>query len=140
MGASVISLQLCPGHRKPMTVVEEAEAIEGLGLKNDLHALPESSRQILLLESETLAAFGLAPGELKENITTTGIGLMALEHRARLRIGGEVILEITKACAPCSRMEEIRPGLLRAIAGKRGMLARVIAGGMLKTGHTITLL
>lgn len=140
MEATVVSLQLCPGHRKPMTIVKEAEAVEGVGLKNDLHALPDSSRQVLLLESETLAHFGLSPGEVKENITTSGIGLMALTHRARLRIGQHVILEITKACAPCSRMEEIRPGLLRAIAGKRGMLARVVAGGTIRTGDTITLL
>ena len=137
MEASVVSLQICPGHRKPMTVVEKWDAVEGLGLRNDLHALPDSSRQVLLLESETLAEFGLSPGEVKENITTTGIRLMVLKYGDRLRIGQHVVLEITKACAPCSRMEEIRPGLLRAIAGKRGMLARVVIGGSIKTGDTI---
>jgi MOSC domain-containing protein YiiM len=137
MEASVVSLQLCPGYRKPMRVVAEAEAVEGLGLRSDVHALPDSSRQVLLLESETLAELGLSPGEVKENITTAGIRLMSLAHRARIRIGPTVLLEVTKACAPCSRMEEIRPGLLRELAGKRGMLARVVTGGTMRTADTI---
>jgi MOSC domain-containing protein YiiM len=138
MEAKVVSLQLCPGHRKPMTVVEKAEAVAGLGLKHDLHALPDSSRQVLLLESETLAEFGLKAGEMKENITTAGIRLTGLPPGARLRIGNGVVLTITEACSPCSRMEEIRPGFVREIAGKRGMLARVLTGGNITTGDTIT--
>lgn len=136
----VVSLQLCPGHRKPMTFVEEAEALENVGLRNDVHALPDSSRQVLLLESETLSLLGLRPGEIKENITTSGIGLMSLKTRDRLRIGPKAMLEVTKSCSPCSRMEEVRPGLLKELAGRRGMLARVVSGGIVRRGDTITLL
>ena len=137
---TIISLQLCPGHRKPMHMVEEAEVITNLGLKNDKHALPDSSRQILLIEKEALDELGVAPGQVKENITTKGIQLMGLTYGNRLSIGNGVILEITKACSPCSRMEELRPGLLREIVGKRGMLARVIQGGVIRQGDTIKLI
>ena len=133
----ILSLQICPGHRKPMQVVEQAEMIENLGLAKDRHALPDSSRQVLLIEKETLDALGLTPGQVKENITTTGVRLMTLPRKQRLRIGNDVILEITKACSPCSRMEEIRSGLLQEIAGKRGMLARVICGGSVRQGDSI---
>lgn len=133
----VVSLQLCPGYRKPMTPVEQAEAIENFGLKYDVHALPDSSRQVLLLEQETVSVLGLVPGETKENITTSGISLMRLHHRDRLQVGAVTILEITKACSPCSRMDEIRPGLLKVIAGKRGMLARVIRTGIIRRGDAI---
>ncbi len=134
---NIISLQLCPGYRKPMNVVKEAEAIENLGLKNDKHAIADSSRQVLLIEKETLDELGLQPGQVKENITTTGINLMSLVHKQRLKIGSEVILEVTKGCSPCSRMEEIRAGLLKEIAGKRGMLTRVLHGGTITAGDVI---
>jgi MOSC domain-containing protein YiiM len=133
----ILSLQICPGHRKQMQVVEQADVIENLGLKSDTHALPDSSRQILLVEKETLDALGLAPGQVKENITTIGISLMTLPKNQHLQLGNEVILQITKACSPCNRMEEIRPGLLKEIAGKRGMLARVIRGGSVRLGDSI---
>jgi MOSC domain-containing protein YiiM len=136
----VVSLQLCPGYRKPMQMVEEAEVLQDLGLKNDKHALPDSSRQVLLIEKETLDELQILPGEVKENITTSGIDLMGLQHRDRLMIGGSVILEVTKACSPCSRMDEIRPGLKLQIAGRRGMLTRVIRGGIVRRGSIIRLI
>ena len=134
---TVASLQLCTGYRKPMQMVEMAEAIENLGLNGDRHALPDSSRQVLLIEKETLDLLRLTPGEVKENITTAGIQLMALSHKVRLKIGENVILEITKPCSPCSRMDEIRKGLINELAGRRGMLARVINGGVIRRGDSI---
>ncbi len=123
-----------------MNFVTSARAIENLGLENDRHALPDSSRQILLIEKETLDHLGLAPGEVKENITTSGINLMGLAHKDRLQIGSEVVLEITKACSPCSRMDEIRAGLMSGLAGKRGMLTRVIKGGRIAVGDQVRML
>jgi len=34
-------------------------------------------------------------------------------------------------------MERIRPGLCRELRGRRGMLCRVITGGMIRRGDTI---
>jgi MOSC domain-containing protein YiiM len=133
----IASIQLCPGYRKPMNIVAKAEVVQHLGLKGDVHALPDSSRQILLIEKETLESLDLSPGEVKENITTEGIMLMGLKMNDRLRLGNEVLLEITRSCSPCSRMEDIRPGLLKSIAGKRGMLARVVRGGVVHVGDAI---
>jgi MOSC domain-containing protein YiiM len=136
--ASILSIQLCPGHRKPMAPLEAAELVADLGIRGDMHAIAGSSRQVLLIERETLDALNLGAGDVKENITTKGIALMALPPKSRLRLGAEAVLEITKSCSPCSRMEEVRPGLLREIAGRRGMLARVVAGGIVRKGDPIT--
>jgi len=133
----IVAVQLCPGHRKAMLPVEYAEAVEKTGLKGDVHALPDSSRQLLLIERETLDHFDLEPGQVKENITTAGIALMSLPRGCRLHIGTDVVMEITKTCSPCSRMDEIRPGLRLKLAGKRGMLARVISGGIIRRGDSI---
>src|SRR6266702_4135893 len=97
---TIISLQLCPGYRKPMNPVDEAEAIVNVGLKSDKHALEDSSRQILLIEQEILDEFQLLPGQVKENITTKDIRLMQLRFKDRLQIGDVVQLEITKPCSP----------------------------------------
>ncbi len=137
---TLLSLQICPGHRKPMQPVDEAEVLANLGLKGDMHALPDSSRQVLLIEKETLDDFQLTPGLVKENITTQGVVLRTLRRGAKLALGSEVILEVTQSCTPCKRMDEIRPGLRAEIAGKRGMLARVIRGGTIKRGDTIEVL
>ncbi len=133
----IASLQLCPGYRKPMRFVSSAAAITGKGLDGDSHSIEESSRQILLIEKETLEELQLKPGDVKENITTQGIALMQLQFKQHLLIGDSVVLEITKPCSPCSRMDEIRSGLRQQLAGKRGMLARVISGGTIRTGDRI---
>lgn len=136
---TVVSLQLCTGHRKPMVFVESAEVVEGLGLRGDRHAIAESTRQILLIEGETLGELKLNPGQVKENITTRGIRLMNLERAQKMQVGDETVLEITKACTPCGRMDEIRSGLQSQLAGRRGILARALRGGVIRVGDTIKL-
>ncbi len=134
----VVSLQVCPEHRAPMEKKRALRAVEGQGLEGDRHGHEGSTRQVLLMDEETLAAFGLAAGAVKENITTRGIEFKTLTPGMRLRIGS-VLLEITKACTPCGRMDEIRPGLRTALEGQRGLLARVVEGGELRVGDAITI-
>ncbi|MGE5138999.1 MAG: MOSC domain-containing protein [Rudaea sp.] len=132
----VVSLQICPAHRAPMEPRETVRAIENLGLEGDRHAVPDVPRQVLLVEQEVLDRFGLAAGAVKENITTSGVQLMDLAPGTRLGIGAAV-LELTKACHPCSRMDEIRPGLQEMLEGQRGMLARVLHSGEIRLGDVI---
>ena len=134
--ATVVGLQICPGHREPTTSVECARAVENLGLEGDRHAKGDSKRQVLLMEAETLEKLDLHVGDVKENITTRGIALMGLPPGTRLCVGGAV-LEITGECHPCSRMEDLRPGLLQEIGGQRGMLVRVAQSGTINVGDTI---
>jgi len=113
-----------------------ARAITDLGLEGDAHAKKGSARQVLLIDEETLEGFGLSAGHVRENITTRGVALHSLAAGTRLRVGGAV-LEITKDCAPCEFIEDIRPGLREKMEGHRGMLARVIEGGELREGDAV---
>ena len=134
---TVAGLQVCPGTRQPMKPLDAVLAVENLGLEGDRHAKPDSHRQVLLVEAETLEKLGLRVGEVKENITTRGIALMSLPAGTQLHIG-EAVLQVTAECKPCERMEELRPGLRQVLAGQRGVLARVAQGGTLRVGDPIT--
>ena len=135
----VTSLQICQGHRKAMLLLDEVNAIERLGLEGDIHAVKESSRQVLLIEKETLDALKLKPAMLRENVTTEGIPLMSLQRKQRLQVG-KAVLEITNECEPCERMEELRAGLQDQLTGRRGMLAKVVQNGTIRVGDPVTIL
>ena len=140
---TIVSLQLCVGHREPMESPESVNVIAGLGIEGDRHATSEgvrAARQVLLMDEETLEAFGLVHGEVRENITTSGIDLAATPAGATLALGDEVVLKTTGLCAPCARMDEIRPGLRLELEGRRGMLASVVRGGTIRVGDAIKVL
>lgn len=137
MSGSVISIQICVGHRAPMKSVETVEMRAGYGIEGDRHAVSKgirTRRQVLLADEETLGEFGLSRGDIRENITTHGIEIHSLKEGDRVSLGGDAVVEITGHCAPCGRMDEIRDGLRVALEGNRGMLATVISGGMVSVG------
>ena len=90
------------------------------------------------MDGETLESFGLQPGQIKENITTSGLCVNDLAKGQRLAIG-QSVLEVTGPCEPCARMDEIRMGLQQELYGQRGILCRVIEGGRIQRGDTIQL-
>ena len=135
----VVSLQLCVGHRESMDTRDQVVALTGTGLEGDRHANPQSHRQVLLMEKEILDSLDLKPGTIRENVTISGLPIHQLPAGQRLHIGDEVVLEITGLCEPCSRMDEIRAGLRETLDGKRGVLTRVLQGGVLQVGDRIAL-
>ena len=100
------------------------------------HGQAGRSRQILLLDRETLEAMQLTPGILRENITTDGLNVNSLAIGQQLRIG-DARLEVTMVCTPCNQMGRIRPGLRKELWGRRGMLCRVLEGGIIRPGDPI---
>lgn len=136
--AEVLHLFQCLAHREPMREFNEVFAVENKGFKDCLHGRAGSSRQVLLLDLETLEEFGIEPGRARENITTRGIALGTLSLGQRLR-AGEVLLQVTQPCTPCNQMDEIREGLQEALRGRRGVLCRVIEPGRIRWGDRIEL-
>jgi MOSC domain-containing protein YiiM len=130
MKGKIDQLYLKTGHGQPMQRVDEVMAEAGLGLVGDLN-YGVKKRQVLLVERETLEAFDLLPGQIRENITVSGIQLAGLPPGTMLEVG-QALLEITGDCAPCEFIEDIRPGLRQAISGQRGTLCRVVDGGTLR--------
>lgn len=116
-----------------------AAVLEEGGLTGDAHFEPQSIRQLLLADVETLEALDLSPGDIKENLTLRGIGVMQLRSGTTLAIG-DAEVEITKECTPCRRMDEVRPGLMRELSGQRGMYARVVRPGAVRAGDAVRVL
>ena len=140
MAAEIISLQICVGHREPMNTVESATFIEGFGIEGDRHAVKSGARavrQVLLMDEDTLEGFGLGIGQVRENVTVRGIDLHQVAAGQRLALGDDVVVEITQFCAPCERMDEVRPGLREELFEQRGMLATVISGGAVNVGDQV---
>jgi MOSC domain-containing protein YiiM len=119
-----------------MEELPEVRAAKNYGFEDCAHGRPDSPRQVLLVDSETLQAMNLSPGTIRENITTSGLNVNGLEIGQKLRVG-ETRLEVSAVCTPCDQLEKIRPGLRREIWGRRGMLCRVIQGGTIRRGDPI---
>ena len=134
--AHVSNLFIAVEHRRPMKSVDQATAVANRGFEGCIHGRLGSKRQVLLVDTETLAEFGLEPGIVRENITTVGLNVADLKLGQRLAIGG-VVLEVTVPCEPCHQMEEIRMGLQEALKDRRGVLCRVIEGGRISRGDEI---
>jgi MOSC domain-containing protein YiiM len=140
---STLSLNLSGEHKKPSEIVQSAKFVVGMGIKGDRHATDRKERQdyqVLLMDSETLQELDLEPGVIKEQVTTTGIDVPSLKVGQQIALGDEVVIKISKDMPPCSRMEEIRPGLQTELEGRRGMLASIVTGGTVNVGDPIRLI
>jgi MOSC domain-containing protein YiiM len=134
--AKVLHLFRAPRKRAPMEELATARVEENVGLEGCAHARPNGKRQVLLVDGETLQKMQLAPGIIRENITTEGLDVNGLKIGQRVRIG-EVELVVSAVCEPCELLEEVRAGLQKAMVGQRGMLCRVVSGGRLRAGDEI---
>ena len=76
--ARVLHLFRAAKKRSPMEELAEANVVAGAGFDGCAHARPGGKRQVLLMDVETLRAMDLAPGIVRENITTEGLNLHAL--------------------------------------------------------------
>ena len=134
---AITNLHIARVKGTPSDPVQEATVISGLGLEGDRSAFEGSMRQVLFMDKETLDEFGLDPGQVKENITVTGLDLSQTKAGQVFFIGGDVTMEIVGECEPCGKMDALQTGLMDKIDGRRGMLAMVTNGGSIKVGDSI---
>ena len=137
---------LRPQRDVPMDEVDHAIAESGAGLVGDRYAGGSGKRGVTLIQAEHLPAIAalsghaaVAPAILRRNLVVSGLPLVALKGR-RFRIG-EVLLEGTDECDPCSRMEAaLGPGGFNAMRGHGGLCARILEGGTIKRGDAVVAL
>lgn len=139
---------LSPERRAELVVVDQVDCRVGTGLEGDHHASSGSApskRQVTLIQAEHLPVMAglmdrdaVDPADLRRNLLVSGINLWGL-RTLRFTVG-DVLLEGTGPCAPCSRMEEVfGPGGYHAVRGHGGITARVLEGGLLRVGDKVAL-
>ena len=136
---SIANIHIARVKSTPSDPVQKATAIPGMGIDRDRSCYEDNIRQVLFMDKETLDDLELTPGQIKENITTSGVDMSQAQPGQVFSIGNEVKMEVVGDCEACGKMEEIRPGLGEKLNGRRGMLAMVINGGTLKVGDSISL-
>ncbi len=141
--------------------------LEGLGVEGDAHLgktvkhrsrvaknpNQPNLRQVHLIHSElhlelSNKGFNVGPGEMGENITTSGIDLLNLPQNALLKIGTTASIKITGLRNPCNQLDGIEPGLMKAVLDKdengglirkAGVMAVVINSGEIFVGDEISI-
>ena len=143
MQGIVISINI--SHKKGLKKTPVKEAIVNeRGIVGDAHA-GEWHRQISLLAEESIEKMGelglkIGYGDFAENITTKNIDLSKLRIGQKIRVGKEVILEITQIGKKCHDECEIKRLIGKCVMPKEGVFARVISGGKIKVGDEIIVL
>jgi MOSC domain-containing protein YiiM len=100
--ARVLHLFRAPKRRAPMEELASAEVVKDAGFEGCAHARP-GNRQVLLADAETLGAFQLEPGIMRENVSTEGLDVNGLAIGQRLRLG-QVALEVSACAILASRL------------------------------------
>jgi MOSC domain-containing protein YiiM len=165
-GGVVTAVSVSPGHTMTKPNTAAIRLLEGLGVEGDAHSgttvkhrshvrrdpTKPNLRQVHLIHAELhdeLAGQGfpgLKPGQMGENVTTSGIDLLALPVGTKLRLGDAAVVEVTGLRNPCAQLDGIRPGLMKAtldrdddgnVVMKSGIMGIVLAGGEVRPGDPI---
>lgn len=139
MVGTVLALALRAPHSPMPSRVEAATALAGLGLEGDRHCDRHSPRQVLLASRAAYEDLDLPPFALRENLLLS-VETAGLASGSLLRVGSEAVLRLSFQCEACGALDRYRHGLARAVGGRRGMLARVLAGGVIREGDRVELL
>lgn len=138
----VVYVSVRPARREPVKILDQVTAVEARGLEGDRYK-NSGIRQVTLIQAEHLrdmASFlgrtSVDPALTRRNIVVEGINLLALKGK-QFSIG-EAVFEYSGECHPCSRMEEnLGTGGYNAMRGHGGITAKVIQGGLIRTGDEV---
>jgi MOSC domain-containing protein YiiM len=162
---SVVAVSLRAGHHFSKTPSLCIRLLAGLGVAGDGHLgetvqhrsrvrkdpTQPNLRQVHLIHSELFdelraKGFGVEASDLGENITTSGIDLLALPTGTRLHLGEDAVVEITGLRNPCIQLDHFQKGLMAAtleksadgtLIRKAGIMSIVIAEGDVRPGDAI---
>jgi len=134
---------VCRSEKKGTVKKEIAEGllIEEFGLERDAHS-GKWHRQISLLGVESInkmkgKGYKIKHGDFAENLTVEGIVLYQLPLGTKLKVGENVLLEVTQIGKECHHGCEIRKKIGDCVMPREGIFARVIEGGKVKAGDGI---
>lgn len=156
----IVAVSRSPKHTFSKQNEDAIKLIKGVGVEGDAHAgetvkhrylvrkdpTRPNIRQVHLIQIELLEelnakGFSVNPGELGENITTRGVDLLGLPTGTKIKIGTQVIIELTTLRNPCVQIDQFQEGLLGEVLYKdeagewvrrAGVMGIILEGGMVK--------
>lgn len=162
----VVAVGLSGAHSFSKFLQPKITLIAGHGVEGDAHsgrtvkhrsrvAVDPSHpnlRQVHLIQAELFdelrdKAYRVGPGDLGENIVTSGLDLLSLPRGTLLRFGSEATIEVTGLRNPCKQIDDFMPGLMRAVLdrddqgrliGKAGIMTVVRSGGTVKPDDEVS--
>jgi MOSC domain-containing protein YiiM len=162
---SVIAVSSRIGHHFSKTPNLGIRLLKGLGVAGDAHMgetvkhrsrvrkdpTQPNLRQVHLMHAELFdelraKGFVVRSGDLGENVTTSGIDLLALPAGTRLHLGASAVVEITGLRNPCIQIDNFQQGLMAAtldrdangnLMRKAGVMSIVISEGDVRLGDAI---
>lgn len=162
---SVLVVSLRHGHHFSKTPSPSIRLLTGLGVAGDAHMgetvkhrsrvrkdpTQPNLRQVHLMHVELFdelrkKGFDVQPGDLGENVTTSGIDLLALPTGTRLHIGASAVVEVTGLRNPCVQIDGFQKGLMAAtldkdadgnLIRKAGIMGIVLADGDVRPGDAV---
>ena len=161
----VSAVSASPKHSFSKQRLESIQLLAGLGVHGDAHMgatvrhrylvkkdpTRKNLTQVHLLHKELfaelrLAGFSITAGLMGENVLTCGVDLLGLPVGTKLLLGGAAVVEVTGLRDPCSQLNSLQPGLMKALihkdnAGsvvrKAGIMGVVLVGGEVRAGDPI---
>ncbi|MBF8306071.1 MAG: domain containing protein [Acidobacteria bacterium] len=151
MSGAVVKIFVAPSGGVAMQAVEEIEAVAGRGLRGDRYSdrngywTGVDECEVTLIESECIeeirekTGVSVTEGEHRRNLITQGIRLDSLLGK-RFQVG-TAILEYDRPRPPCGYIESLtEPGMTRALVGRGGICARIVASGTIRPNDSIVVL
>jgi MOSC domain-containing protein YiiM len=136
-----INISTKKGEKKVPTTKAELnmEGIIGDAHSGDWH------RMVSLLADESVEkmrekGLSVGPGDFAENLTTRGVDLINIPLKGRLRVGDDLVLEVTQHGKECHTRCEIYHQAGDCVMPREGIFAKVITPGKIKIGDEIVLL
>ncbi len=141
--AEIVSINVSKTKGVRKTPVDDAR-IGPEGLVGDAHA-GDWHRMVSLLALESVdkmraAGLDVNPGDFAENLTTRGLDLLALPLGTRIRVGAEVVLELTQHGKECHTRCAIYYQAGDCVMPREGVFAKVVRPGTVRVGDPVEVL
>lgn len=141
--ASVIAVCVSEQKGTQKHEVPEIQVKRKHGIVGDAHA-GDWHRQVSLLGEESVDKMkkvfpDIPVGAFAENILTEGITLYELPIGTKLRIGGDVLLEVTQIGKECHASCAIRKQVGDCVMPREGIFTIVLEEGTIRAGDTVEL-
>ncbi len=145
MAGRIVSINISEKKGMRKKPVDEAVINENSGIEGDAHASSQWHRQVSLLALESVKkmqdmGLNVKPGDFAENITTEGLDLPALPLGTRMKIGRDVIGEVSQIGKECHTRCAIYHQAGDCVMPKEGIFIKVLKGGKIKVGDEVSVM